>query len=331
MLAAALRGELPPIRVERILPTAEQVLEGGARRRPETSRIWSISGPPLLLKRYADAAQYRTEVGNLRFFNAVARAHTPRLLACDAAAHALLIEDSDGPTVAAMEALGGLVAQRTWERVLAAIAAVHLRAGRQMALLRRLYAPHWPAIAAVPAVDVLEAAMDAWLTSRRQPPLTVSERGMLIAAGSWLQERLNVAYMHYRMPIAGVVSVHGIVVNADRIIFTEMTQAVLGLQPADLLCTWQCADRRALIEQCYLAECARLGAPPVAELFWELDSVLTVAACAARLRRLARLEPTAFEDLAGMTAATCALLARTAQQLEALQGAAALIERLTGS
>src|SRR5207244_4052380 len=101
-------------------------------------RIWPLDGAALVLKRYADPLAYHTEVCNLRFYNVVARAHTPRLLACDDAALALLLADTTGQSVAMTATLGGpLAAQRTWERVLCTIAAVHAGAERQMPLLRR--------------------------------------------------------------------------------------------------------------------------------------------------------------------------------------------------
>ena len=196
----------------------------------EVWRIWPLNGPSLLLKRYIEAQAYRTEVCNLRFFNAVARDHTPRLLACDDAAHTLLLEDLDGSTVAETEPLGGFVAQRAWERAATTIATIHARSARQMALLRRLYAPHWPASSPAPAADLLEQAMEALRRGQQRPPLTASERGVLIAAGSWLHTRLAGASAHHRMPIIGATSVHDMMINANRVVFTELTQPVLAIR-----------------------------------------------------------------------------------------------------
>jgi hypothetical protein len=102
---------------------------------------------------------------------------------------------------------------------------------------------------------------------------------------------------------------------------------VLGLPPSDLLCTWRCDDRRALIEHTYLAERARLGAPVPGDLYWELDAALLVASSATRLRRLAGLQRA---DLAGITAGIreiCTALAQAAQQVGELEPIRRMIDR----
>jgi hypothetical protein len=290
-------------------------------------RLWPLDGPPLLLKRYVHAREYHVEICNLRFYNAVARASTPRLVACDDAATALLIEDGEGPTLATTEQLGPLTAQRTWERVLVALATLHARANRQIPLLRRLYAPQWPTLMAAPAVDLLETCFDALTALLRQPPLSVGERGVLIAAGSWLHARLNVAIAHHRAPVVGLASGHGVVATADRVMFMELSRPVLGLQPYDVLCTWRCDDRRTLIAQCYLAERARLGAPVSADLFWELDAALMVAACAGRLRWLAGHDEPADGACAHPLRDTCHALEKAAREVDELRALAEVVER----
>lgn len=325
LLAEALREALPPTRMVEIADQREDSDEPAAPAR-RIWRIWPLDAPPLLLKRYADPHHYRTELCNLRFFNAVARAHTPRLLACDGAATALLVEDCDGPTVASTDALGSLAAQHAWERVLVALATLHARAERQLPLLRRLYAPAWPGLMGAPPADLLESAMDAVLTALQLPPLAVSERGILIAAGSWLHARLNVAAAHYRAPIAGLLDARSIVLTPERVVFMDMGRPVLGLQPVDMLCTWRRADRRVLIEHSYLAERRRIGAPVASELFWELDALLMVAACARRLHRIALLAmaPAAI----GAAAGDCiAALVDAARRIAELRGLDALLAR----
>src|SRR5689334_18834677 len=107
ILSAALRHTLPATRIETIGPTADQLLEEGTQPDRQQWRIWPLDGPAMVLKRHADPLAYHTEVCNLRFYNAVARAHTPRLLACDDAALALLLADTTGHSVAMTATVGG--------------------------------------------------------------------------------------------------------------------------------------------------------------------------------------------------------------------------------
>ena len=281
LLAAALRDDVPGIR--------DEVLQAGtgypsaATGGHELRRIWSLQGAALL-KRFDDPARYRTEVRNLRFFNAVARAHTPRLLACDDAAQALLIEEPPGSSLVEIAASSGALGTRMiWLRVLAALAAVHARAGRDTALLRRCYAPHWPQALATPPANLLERLPFAAPGGSSLAALSAAERGVLVAAGSWLHDYLGAILGSDRAPMLGQPDPEGIRVSQQRVIFADLSKPPLGIQVMDLACAWQLPERRELIAEGYLATFVRLGQPQDAAAFWRTDACCRVAGCASAL------------------------------------------------
>jgi len=281
LLAAALRDEVPPIR--------EETLQVGTGYLSDVSgsldlrRIWSLQGVALL-KRFDDPLRYHTEVRNLRFFNAVARAHTPRLLACDDAAYALLIEEPSGSSLVEItEASGALGTRMIWLRVLTALATVHARAARGTPLLRRCYAPYWPQVLAAPPVNLFERLLIATPGSPSLMALSAAERGVLAGAGAWLHDYLGAATGSERAPMLGQPGPEGIRVSHERVIFADLSKPPLGIQAMDLACTWQQPDRRELIAEGYVAHSARLGRSFDAPTFWRTDACCRVGGCALQL------------------------------------------------
>jgi hypothetical protein len=207
-------------------------------------RIWSLDRPALRAKLHTDVAQYRQEVCNLRFYNVVAKAYTPRLLACDDAALALLLEDTGGLTAHEAEMQGNVQSdEHAWLRILTALACAQALADARMQTLRRLYAPHWPPIAPPPAPRLLEQATENTMKAG-QRLLSRAERGVLMAADSWLQSRLSAALTQQRRCVLGIKNGADITLTGDRVLFMDLSHAPLGLPAADLAPLWKRPDRR---------------------------------------------------------------------------------------
>jgi len=320
LLAAALRDELPRIREETLQPGIGY--PSGAGGGLDLRRIWSLQGAALL-KRFDDPARYRTEVRNLRFFNAIARAHTPRLLACDDAACALLIEDPSGSNLVEITASSGALGTlMIWLRVLAALATVHARAARGTDLLRRCYAPHWPQVLAAPPANLLERLPFAAPGVSSLPALSAADRGVLASAGTWLHDHLGAALGSDRAPMLGQPGPEGIQVSHERVIFADLSKPPLGIQAMDLACTWQLPDRRELIAEGYLAVSARLGHPLDVATFWRTDACCRAAGCALQLITFASSWPAAGQ------VALAATLCEAAAEVPELATVGELLRRL---
>jgi hypothetical protein len=294
LLAAALRDQVPAQRREFVPFGLLRSLEEGGEPARQVWRLWMADGPPVLFKHYAQQADYRVELSNLRFYNAVAREFTPRLLACDDTAAALLVEDSPGTVAADSAALGSEAAViHLWERVLLALARIHVRAARQSTLLRRLSAPQRPETMRLPREDLLEAAAEVLAALHPAQPLLGTEHKQLQAASNWLRTLLAGQVSRSSIPTLGLRSAHQIVVSAQRVHFTDLRAPPLGRQEADLAPSWGRPERRALVERTYLAELTRREALPDRVLFWQLDAAFVIVGCAARLIQLGGVQPDA--------------------------------------
>ncbi|MDB5074932.1 MAG: hypothetical protein JWO42_1111 [Chloroflexi bacterium] len=284
LLAAAVRGELP-IGPALQLQNADALDAGSSS--PMAMRLWLSDEEPVLLKRYSDAEAYHRDVCSLRFFNAVARAHTPRLLACDDAAQALLIEDLPARLRAMTnrfvhQVTTGQNSRAEWSSVLPALAAVHSASEQQQLLLRRLFAPRRPAIAWLPSGGMLEQ-MSLRLTGDDPNILSHSDRSTLLAADSWLNAQLTHIGSGERLPMLGLATPIDIGFADSGVMFMRLDRSALGPQVADLAPTYWLRDRRKLIETYYVAERMQLGARVESIEFWESDAVLRVASLATIL------------------------------------------------
>jgi hypothetical protein len=284
LLAAAVRGELsigPALRNQ----TTEH--QDGCTDSPNVTRLSQEDGDPVVLKQYLDAEAYHREICNLRFYNAVARSFSPRLLACDDVAQALLIEDLPLLHRAltnrfAREGEPGPLAATQWSNVLKAIAAVHTASERQQMLLRRLYAPRWPAFVCFAAGGILEQ-MGILLSGQEPDSVPYSDRYTLLAADSWLDAQLASIAGRERLPILGVATSRDIGLAGDRVMFMRLDRSALGPRVADLAPTYLLRNRCELIETFYIAELRQRGARIDLQDFWEADAVLKVAALARLL------------------------------------------------